>query len=280
MAVLVGATVFVSRSVIADLTPIRLALLRYAIGAVVLLPFALARRQRVRREDLAAVALLGIAQFAVVVVLLNASLEGIGSGEAALLFATTPILSMLFATALRRETMRPTRVAGVLLSVAGVGAVVGGDLFTHGSVWIGYALALASAATAALCGVMYSPYLRRYPATTVSAYAMVASVIALAVAGTLIETWSPPALDASGWIDVLFVGIASAAGYYLLLFALGRTGATEVMAFLAVSPVTAAALGALFAGEAVPNAFPLGVVLVAAGLWLTTGRTERARATS
>lgn len=279
MAVLVGATVFVSRSVVADVGPLRLALLRYAIGAALLLPFALRRRSVIRRDDLLLVTALGIVQFGAVVVLLNASLEHIGSGEAALLFATTPVLSMVFGVLLGREPLRLLRAAGVVLTIAGVAVVVGGQgAAASGSDLLGVLLALGSAASAGLCSVLYRPYLRRYPTTTVSTYAMAASVGALAVAAAVTGTAMLPALDAAGWLDVLFIGCASAVGYYLLLFALARSGATEVMAFLAVSPLTAAGLGIALAGESVPEAFPLAVALVAVGLWLTSAGPGRARA--
>jgi drug/metabolite transporter (DMT)-like permease len=54
----------------------------------------------------------------------------------------------------------------------------------------------------------------------------------------------------------------------LWLWALKNIAATRVTVFLALSPITAAALGVLFLGEAVTTGMMAGVVCVAAGLWV------------
>ena len=61
-------------------------------------------------------------------------------------------------------------------------------------------------------------------------------------------------------------------GYYLWLWALGHAPATQVTVFLALSPVTAAALGALFLGEAISGVSAVGLACVALGLWLAHWR--------
>jgi len=61
-------------------------------------------------------------------------------------------------------------------------------------------LAVASAALGATCSVLYRPYLRRHPTLPVSAWAMAASVVTLAVLA-LVEGWPArlPALSARAW---------------------------------------------------------------------------------
>ena len=60
----------------------------------------------------------------------------------------------------------------------------------------------------------------------------------------------------------------SGIGYYLWLWALGHTSPTRVTVFLALSPITATALGALLLAEPVTAGSLLGLVLVALGLVL------------
>ena len=79
----VGAAIVASRMVVADVQPLTLAMLRYAIGCLCLLPFifrpfwplALDRNtfiatKTVATPDLAAMAALGLGQFAVLIALL------------------------------------------------------------------------------------------------------------------------------------------------------------------------------------------------------------------
>jgi drug/metabolite transporter (DMT)-like permease len=136
--------------------------------------------------------------------------------------------------------------------------------------WTGEAAALGSALVGAGCSVLYRPYLRRYPTLQVSAVAMLASVACLGVAAALGEHVFATGLrlTPSGWIAVAFIGASSGVGYYLWLWALGHTTPTRVTVFLALSPVTAAGLGALLLDEQPSGPALLGLLAVVLGLWL------------
>ncbi|MEE8502744.1 MAG: DMT family transporter, partial [Kiloniellales bacterium] len=71
-----------------------------------------------------------------------------------------------------------------------------------------------------------------------------------------------------GWLAVLFIGMSSGLGYYLWLWALKHTTPTKVTVFLALSPITATALGAAFLSEPISVPFIVGLCCVALGLWL------------
>src|SRR5437870_1430630 len=78
---------------------------------------------------------------------------------------------------LGREKLTAAKSAGVLLTIVGVGLALGeraiagsGDLAGRGDLAV-----FASALTGAVCSVLYRPYLQRYPALPVSAFAMLAS---------------------------------------------------------------------------------------------------------
>ena len=127
----------------------------------------------------------------------------------------------------------------------------------------------ASALCGAACSVLYRPYLARYPTLPVSALAMLASVgflAALAVPEGFFRAM--PSFTAVGWLAVLFIGAGSGLGYYLWLWALRHASATEVTVFLALSPITAAWLGALWLGERTSLGSVIGLGLVVLGLWL------------
>jgi drug/metabolite transporter (DMT)-like permease len=189
----------------------------------------------------------------------------------ALIFATFPLLTMLFAAALGHERLTREKSAGVGLTIAGVALALGDKAFATGETgaWLGEAAVFASAASGALCSVLYRPYLRKYPTLSVSALAMLASVafLALPAAGEGFFA-ALPALTTAGWSAVLFIGLSSGVGYWLWLWALGHTTPTRVTVFLALSPITAALLGALLLRERVSLLVLGGLVGVIAGLWL------------
>lgn len=249
-----------------------LALLRYTIGVVCLIPPVLAAgRVSIARRDLLPIAFFGVVQFAVVVALINVALAHVAAARVALLFALAPTMTMVVAALMGRERIGGMKAAGVLLSFAGVALSLAEKLTmeTTGSAWLGTAAVLASALAAAVCSVLYGPYLRRYPTLPVSAIAMGAAVLALvplAVAEGGLATL--PRIDATGWAAIAFVGLSSGGGYVLWLWALTHASPTRATAFLALSPLTAAILGAAVLGEPVTPHLAGAIVLVAAGLWL------------
>ena len=111
--------------------------------------------------------------------------------------------------------------------------------------------------------------LSRAAAVSGSAWAMAASVVALAVLA-LVEGWPArlAALSLQAWGVAAFIGLSSGVGYFLWLYALKHESPARVTVFLALNPITAAVLGALLLGE--PLAAPVlgAIALIACGLAL------------
>ncbi|MES2241550.1 MAG: DMT family transporter [Pseudomonadota bacterium] len=288
----VGAAIVASRFVVAEVPPLTLALLRYAIGFACLLPFflksflatALEGQARSALKNIAiadwlAMAALGTGQFAVLIALLNYGLQHIGAAQAALIFSLFPLLTLLLSSALGRERISTTLLAGVLLSITGVALSLWPKLQApHPGHWWGEAAVLASAGVGALCSVLYRPYLQRYPTLAVSSFAMLVSVLFLGLLA-LTENWPARvmALGLQSWTVVALIGISSGIGYFWWLYALKHEPPTRVTVFLALNPLTAALLGVLFLGEALSQWSVAAIFLIASGLWLATRGAAPAR---
>jgi drug/metabolite transporter (DMT)-like permease len=270
----VGAALVASRVVVHDIGPGSLALLRYAIAVLCLLPPLLVMGgTRFARKDLVPIMGLGIMQFGILIALLNFGLRYLPSSRAALLFSTFPLMTMLVAASLGRERLTSTKTSGVVLTFIGVGATLGESLLAEASTgeWIGATAVLAAALCGAVCSVLYRPYLVRYPTLPVGALAMFASVAFLAVLAAAEGFFAnPPRLTRSGWGAVGFIGLSSGIGYVLWLWALKQTTPTRVTVFLSLSPVTAAFFGVWLLGEPATPGLLVGIAGVACGLWLTT----------
>jgi drug/metabolite transporter (DMT)-like permease len=266
----VGSAIVATRFVIDQTQPASLALLRYSLGIVCLLfPLLASARVPFAKQDLLPLSLLGIAQFGVVVVLLNYGLQFIPAARAALIFASLPLQAMIIAALLGYERLTFSKSLGVVLTIIGVGFVLGEGVFEGGDVqgWLGDTAVLVSALGAAICTVLYRPYLQKYPTAQVSSLAMLASVVFLAFLAAsegFFKTF--PHLTPTGWLAVLFIGIGSGLGYYLWLWALNNTSPTKVTIFLALNPITAAGLGAFFLGEKLTATLLIGIICVVLGL--------------
>jgi drug/metabolite transporter (DMT)-like permease len=279
----VGAAIVATRFLAGQVSPASLALLRYLIALGCLLPaMLLLPRTAFARRDMLPIGLLGIGQFGVLIALMNYGLQFIPAARGALIFATMPLLTMLLAAGLGHERLSWLRSLGVLLTIAGAGCALGIQAIQGGQAadpWQGDAALAASALCGALCSVLYRPYLRKYPALSVSTLAMLAAVGFLALLAAAEGSLSaPPQLSTAGWMAVGFIGVGSGAGYWLWLWALRHASATQVAVFLALSPLSAVGLGAALLGEPVVPGALIGCALVTAGLWFAN-RTTAAAAT-
>lgn len=273
----VGAAIVATRYVAADISPASLAFVRYAIGVACLAPVFATTRVRFARADIVPIAALGIGQFGVLIALLNYGLTTVPAARGALIFATFPLLTLLFAALLGHERVTVRKLAGILATLLGVFLALSDKILNGGSVHglgvlSGELAIVASAAVGAICSLLYRPYLARYPALPVSAFAMLAAAAALLVPAALDDLFLAPArLSSSAWAAIVFIGLSSGGGYVLWLWALKNIAATRVTVFLALSPITAAALGIALLGEPVTAGMVAGVVCVAAGLWVAGG---------
>ena len=265
----VGAAIVATRYVAADISPASLAFLRYAIGVACLIPaVAMAKSVRFARGDILPIAALGIGQFGILIALLNYGLKTVPAARGALIFATFPLLTLVVAALLGHERVTLRKISGILATLLGVALALGDKVLGAGSL-TGEFMILASAATGAICSVLYRPYLARYPTLPVSVFAMAAAAAALLLPAALDDLFVTPAqLSAGAWTAIVFIGLSSGGFYVLWLWALKNIAATRATVFLALSPVTAAVLGAVLLGEPVTATMIAGVACVAAGLWI------------
>jgi drug/metabolite transporter (DMT)-like permease len=282
VGVQVGAAIAASRAVVHEVGPVSLAFLRYAIALATLLPFVLAgasgwRALALPMRDALAAAALGVLQFGVLIALLNEGLRHVDAGLGALLFATFPVLTLALAMALGRERFEPRVAAAIVLSIAGVAAALGvrppSDFGVEFA--IGAALVLGAALCGAVCAVLYRPLLLRPPMLPMGTLAMAAAVVALGAAA--LAEGLPARLPGFGlrvWAAIGFAGLSSGIGFWLWLWALKHAPPTRATLFLALSPVTAAAIGLIALGEPLRLGFVLGTAAVLAALALAGPRRQ------
>ena len=76
----------------------------------------------------------------------------------------------------------------------------------------------------------------------------------------------------SGWLAILYIGIAGGAlSFFLYAWALGQTAPTTTMILLPLNPITAVIAGALFLQEPLSIELFLGLILVVVGIFLVVG---------
>lgn len=282
--ILVGAAMVSTREVSTDVSPATLAFLRYLIGISVLMaPACMLKQPRFAPRDTGAIAILGIFQFAVLIILLNYALANLPATTCALVFSTMPLFTMCLAIVLRREAYSPMKLAGIALAIAGVAYLLSEPAARVAAVsqapsLPGYAALIGATLTGAATSIMYGPYLRRYPSLPTCVRAMGAAVLFLV--GFCWVTAQPllPSLTLAQWANVGFIGLSSGAGYFCWLWALAKMEASRVVAFQALGPVTAAIIESILAQRLPSVALVASLAMVAAGLLLAMRCSQPGRA--
>jgi len=290
-AVLFGGAVVATRVAVRDVPPFSLAVLRYALGGLLLLlclVLGARRLLRVRGRDLPYLALLGIVLFALFPLAFNAGLRLTEATRGSLMLATVPFWSALLARRAGQERLAARQVAGLVLTFAGVAVA----LAERGLQWQGQARALVGDGLlllAALCGAAHGVLVQRayarYAPLTVTAYGMLAGTLARAPAA-LAEGLAPAvaALDGRAATLLLYLGVpAGALGWYLTAFARARLTPTQAAVYINLNPLTAMALGAALLGERITPtlavAFAISLIGVALVNWPAARRVPQALVT-
>ena len=275
-----GMAAAVTRFAVGAVDPVLLAIFRFGGGFLVLLPIALLTRAAwPKGKDWIAVAGLGAMFYGVFFVVYAEALEYTTAARGALAVSTLPILTMVIAAFLRRERLTLRKTAGVLIAMAGVAAALGAGLSdAPKDAWRGDATMMAGMLSMALYNVFSRPLMARssplgYATAGMAFGALLNIVFASASAGSTVLD----GLHVAHWIAGAYLGIfAGGLGFYLWVYALKVATPTRVANTITVSPIAAATLATVLVGERIGIPLVLGIVAVAAGIWLssTTGSTE------
>jgi drug/metabolite transporter (DMT)-like permease len=263
----------VVKGAIAILPPVGFTFLRYCVASVTLL--TLLRWQtgtiRLPREDIAALALLGIIGFGCYQILWPVALQSIPAGDSALLIATTPVITALLAAATRADAPNAAKLTGALISFAGVGLVIAaGQRLSLGVSLVGDLLTIAAASCWAVYTVFGARILRRHTPLVATTWAIVAGTLFIAPVGIAqlatsdLSGFGPPVIVAIAYSGTLAAGFANVVVFH----GLKLLGPTRVTALQALVPALAVVLAAIFLGEAIRPAQVAGGLVILGGVAL------------
>src|SRR4029079_12921603 len=199
--------------------PITLAILRWAIGFLCVLPAALLLKARwPQRRDLPAVAALGFCFFGVFFVLYNIAMSYTTAARASLALATLPLHTMLVGALLGIEALTARKSIGVGIAVLGVAAALASGLSAAPSgAWRGELIMTGAVLCMAFYNVWSRPFIQRSSALGFLTVGMGAGAAALILIGSL--TGSIAALRGFGApqsIAGVYLGIAGGALAFIL----------------------------------------------------------------
>jgi len=255
---------------LADFSSGQLAFLRLAIGSTVLAGWgAVTGTPLPDRRYWLRLAVIGLIGFAAYLVLLNLGQRSVEAATASFIINTTPALSALLAAVFLGDKLRLAGIAGIAISLGGVGLIAfsgGGALrFDHS---LGALILLGAAIVHAMHFVYQKATLAEVSPFAVTAGSMIAGALCLApfAPGTYAAVLraSPQSL-----IVVLYLGVlCSAFAHLAWSHLLAHLSATRATSILMLNSPMAALIGALWLGEVIPAAVWCGGLLTIGGVAL------------
>jgi drug/metabolite transporter (DMT)-like permease len=272
-----GTAAAVTRYLVGNADPLTLAILRWGIGFLCVLPVALVMRARwPSRADLPAVAALGLCFYGLFFILYNIAIGHTTAARASLALSTLPLQTMVVGALLGIEPLNARKALGVGIAVLGVVAALAAGLSgAPPGAWKGELIMTGAVLCMSFYNVWSRPFIRRSSALGFLAVGMGSGAVALVIVG--LATGRLAVLASFGpaqWTAGLYLGVAGGAlAFILWVVALQHASPTRVATTMTVNPVAAALLANALVGEPVTLNLVLGLVAVFAGIWIAT--TER-----
>ena len=262
---------FIRVAVDAGVPPGLIAWARVTLGAALLLPLAL-RRGALHGlwERGWAIAAYAACEIAAPFVLIAMGEQYISSSLAAILIATMPLfVALLSVRVLPGDKPSGLRLVGLVIGLGGVVALLGIDVAGRRDELLGAALVLFATLGYAAAPIIVSRRLADLDplgpvaaSLTVSAIALLPAVLA-----------SPPhAIPASAlWAIAVLGVVCTAAGLVVFFQLIAEAGPSRASVITYINPLVAVLLGVVVLDEHVGPMSVIGLVLILAGSWLSTG---------
>lgn len=282
----------------ASFNPIQLTFLRFLIGALVLLPLAVKglkkHKCRLHAGDFAFFALTGFICVVVSMVLYQLAILDAPANVVAVLFSCNPVFVVLFAFMFLREKIYNYTVVSMVVSAAGIIAIMDPMHMSAGAV--GILLTLLSAVTFALYGVAGRGRSERYGGIALTCLSFAAGSAEMFIL-ILITKIAPVAslLSGAGLKDFsaipLFSGISlqslpgliyigvfvTGFGYAFYFLAMEATSAATASLVFFIKPALAPIFALIILSEAITANMVVGILLMVAGSLITFIPGARAR---
>jgi drug/metabolite transporter (DMT)-like permease len=278
--VLWAGNFIVVKSAVGVLPPVGFTFLRFTLVSATL--FLLLRWREgsigLPRRDRLAIMGFGALGFGVYQILWTTGLQSVPAGDSALIIAATPVMVALIAFVAGTDVLTPVKLAGVLVSFAGVAVVIAsGQGLTLGGELAGEAMTLLAAFLWSIYTAFAGPYVRRYSPLRATAWSAFAGTLVLAPLGLFqlssvdVAALQPAVLGAIFYSGMLSSGVSNV----VVMNGVKVVGPTRTAALQFLVPALAVVLAAVFLDEPIRAGQIVGGVVIVAGVLLTRWQPRR-----
>lgn len=270
-----GAAPPIFKWALQDIGPFTLAFLRFAVPALIILPFFFKKLQ-VHEEDRIKVVLIGFFGITVNILFFFQGLLQAPSINASLIASSAPIFIVLFSLFFLKEKPKQKLITGSAIGLLGVFVVLAAPLLKHGNLAplgnLYYVVAMIGAVAAIILG---RQVMRRNSAISITFWSFAFGAVGF-IPFFMYEVGQIgflPNLSLQGFVGLIFgIFFSSLAAYFLHMYGLKYLTASDVSVFAYIDPMVTILVAAPLLGEFPDLAFVIGSVLVIYGILRSEGR--------
>lgn len=253
--------------------PIQLVFLRFAIGGVLLLPFAIAdlkkRGCKLTLSDFIYLFGLGIVCIGSMA-LMQVGLKSINANVASIIISMNPLFTMIFAKFIVGEAFTSRKAWVLLISFIGLIIVVNPKKLISGGVNLpGLLITLLAAALFGLYTAMGKKRLGRIGGMAQNALTFLFGDLGLLIVMLFCKIPVFTGITLSNLPVMLYLGfVVTAAGYFFFVKAIQLSGPSNASIAFFIKPVLAPIVALIVLGEHITVNFVIGVVFILIGSYI------------
>lgn len=208
-----------------------------------------------------------------------AGMKTVSAGLATIIQSAQPVLVGLVGAVLLGDPLRPRRILGLILGVAGVAFVVRNRIVLAGEDGFGVAMIVASVFTFAAGTILFKRWSPRLPLSVLVGTQQFAAGLGLLAVGTMTESFDQIVVNGTFWMSLAYMMVLnSIVSFQLWFFLLANSSATSVASLQFVMPPLGLFFSWLILGESIHVLDLIGLVPVLLGIGLATRAAEPRKA--
>lgn len=258
-----------------DIHPYTLAFLRFAVPALILLPF-MKGKFSVHKKDVFKVFLIGIFGVSINIIFFFQGLINAPSINAAVIISSAPVFITFYSLLFLKEKPKRKMITGSLIGLIGVLIVLSAPLILDGKIAaIGNLFFLFAMLGGVIAVLLVRQVMKRNDPVTITFWSFAIGSLGFVpfFAKEVGNYGFLPHLTSQGVIGLVFgIFLSSLTAYFLQTYALKYLSAPDVSVFTYIDPVVTILVAAPLLGEFPDGVFVIGSCLVLLGILMAEGR--------
>lgn len=281
-----GINFLVAKITLQQIPPYSLSFLRFFIALILLVPFLLIERKKLKIDlkDLPYFVLVGIFMSTFNIALFYEGIQKSTPIDASVLSMIVPILSVVVGWTLLKEKIYSVNLIGITLGLIGALTIIGISQFLPGNAFnferlIGNILLICGSLCFVIGASIAKIYLKKYSALLITTSMFIVATLSflLPAVNEYLKnpTWYSQ-IDGVGIFGLAYIVVASSiAAFFLFEWGLMKVGVVKADLFQYIEPLIATTMAVIIFGEPLKYSLIIGGVLTGLGVyWGTMGKNN------